>query len=272
MDGIKRISRIYDKITSQIGSFIITMATKLAKVLKKDKEPKQLKLSFNKFSWQKTKDNFCGELKKFALVGQLIKYTVTILLILIFLATVIPLLPVPGNYEPLVVMSGSMEPAIHIGSIAVIKPSSEYSAGDIITFPHPKDPNNLITHRIQEIAEDKEEGLMYVTTKGDANQTADSWKIALDDVKGKLLFSIPYLGYLVHFSKTPQGFALLIILPAILIILDELRIIKKEIEKKVERKYKQKFEEESKDENSEKKRLPKSIKKVKKAKSPPNRA
>jgi len=71
-----------------------------------------------------------------------------------------------------------------------------------------------------------------------AMNTADSWEVSKEDIEGKVLFSVPYLGYAVNFAKTTKGFLLLIILPAVLIILGELMEIKREIEKG----YKKKLE------------------------------
>jgi len=166
----------------------------------------------------------------------LIKYGVIALLGVIVILSLAPLFPIPGNFKSLVVMSGSMEPAIHVGSVVVIKPVGEVKVGDVVTFEHPSEPQNLITHRVKSVEDD------MIKTKGDANNTPDNWEIKKETIQGKMFFSAPYLGYAVHFAKTPKGFLLLIILPAILIILDEIWTIKKEIEKryqgKKERRYK----------------------------------
>ena len=50
------------------------------------------------------------------------------------LALIVSALPIPGNYQFLVVRSGSMEPAIKQGAVVVVKPSNAYQIGDIITF------------------------------------------------------------------------------------------------------------------------------------------
>jgi signal peptidase len=50
--------------------------------------------------------------------------------------------------------------------------------------------------------------------------------------QGKLIFTIPYFGYIGYFVRTPIGFILLIILPASLIIILEIRNIIKELKNK----------------------------------------
>jgi len=50
-------------------------------------------------------------------------------------------------------------------------------------------------------------------------------------VVGKAIFTIPYVGYIGYFVRTPIGFMLLIIIPASLIIIIEIRNIIKELKK-----------------------------------------
>jgi signal peptidase len=127
------------------------------------------------------------------------------------------------RYEP--VYTGSMEPAIPVGSIVVIKPvgTETLKTGDIICFKL-SEPTS-ITHRIINITN---EGF---TTKGDANEDPDQWTVKKENVIGKLVFTIPYIGYIGYFVRTPIGLILLIILPAILIIILEIRNIIKELKK-----------------------------------------
>ncbi len=67
------------------------------------------------------------------------------------------------------------------------------------------------------------------TTKGDANNAPDQALTHLADIHGKVLFTIPYLGYVLAFAKTKLGFALLVGVPALAIILEELGKIIREI-------------------------------------------
>jgi len=154
-----------------------------------------------------------------------LKHGGVILLGLIVVLSFAQNLPIPGNFKSLVVMSGSMTPKIQVGAVAIVKPSEAIQVDDIVTFKDPRDPKNLITHRIVE----EKEGVFK--TKGDANQAADNWEVSKNDVVGKFLFSIPLLGYAVDFAKKPPGFMLLILLPAILIIVNEIWAIKNELVK-----------------------------------------
>jgi len=139
--------------------------------------------------------------------------------------------PIPGNYKIYTVLSGSMEPAIHTGSLIFVKPLIEYNEGDIITR-NTKDKKATVTHRI--IVKAEEKGEIYFKTKGDANDGEDTEKIAQEEIIGKSFLAIPLLGYPVSYAKTMQGLILLIIIPAIIIIYDEVRKIEKEIGKKID--------------------------------------
>jgi len=148
---------------------------------------------------------------------------------MVAIGVIAPLLPIPGNYQILTVLSGSMEPAIKTGSIVVTKPVDQYKINDIITFINPQKKNESITHRIVDMK--VVEGNILYKTQGDANNASDSRKVQQKEIIGKVLFDIPYLGYAVNEARKPLGFALIIILPALIIIGDELRKVWKEIMK-----------------------------------------
>jgi len=137
------------------------------------------------------------------------------------------LIPVPGNLEVKVVKSGSMEPAVHVGSIVVIQPAASYAAGDVITFGEDTKTQIPTTHRIVRV-----EGSAAQTafvTKGDANDAEDPTPTSISKVKGKMLFTIPYVGYALAFARTKLGFFLLVGVPASIIVVEELLNIFKEM-------------------------------------------
>ena len=137
--------------------------------------------------------------------------------------------PITGNIKFLTVLSGSMTPAIKMGSVVLVKPASDYKIGDVITFGEISKIKTPTTHRIYEM---KVQGSQPVyITKGDANNAPDIREITNKDILGKVLFSVPYLGYAVDAAKKPFGFALIIIVPAALIIFGEIKKIIKEIKK-----------------------------------------
>jgi signal peptidase len=122
------------------------------------------------------------------------------------------------------VISGSMSPAINTGDVVAIAKAnvSELKAGDIITFGQ----TTYTTHRIINVTA---EGFL---TKGDANEDPDITGVKREDVVGKVVFTVPYLGYLGYFVRTPLGFAVFILIPGALIIISEALKIRTEVGKK----------------------------------------
>jgi hypothetical protein len=101
---------------------------------------------------------------------------------------------------------------------------------DVITFGEDTKTSIPTTHRILAINSDG-----TYTTKGDANEEEDVEKVARRDVIGKVIFSLPYGGYVLDFARQPIGFVLLIAVPAGLVILEELLTIGKETRKWMKR-------------------------------------
>lgn len=146
------------------------------------------------------------------------------------------------EWQFLRVLSGSMEPTIKTGSIILIKKidPNQLKEGDIITYSSLDNPNILVTHRLVSIKE-TEAGQVKFLAKGDANEVQDSREIDPASVKGKLVFTIPFLGYISIWVRKPLGFILMIVLPAVLIILSEIINIKKAIEEEVKKRSSQPF-------------------------------
>jgi len=149
---------------------------------------------------------------------------------LIALFLIVSIFPIPGNYRVMVVQSGSMEPTIKMGSIVVVKPQKNYKIGDIITFTSYNKKKTPITHRIYDM--EVVGGYPVYITKGDANDAPDTRKITKKDIIGKVIFSLPYVGYVVDFARKPIGFIFIVIVPAAIIVFDETRKIYEEIKKK----------------------------------------
>ena len=111
-----------------------------------------------------------------------------------------------------------MEPAIQTGAIIVIAPANDYNTNDVITFNLGR--NDIpTTHRI--IDERIVGGESRYVTKGDANEERDPQEVANEDIEGKVLFSVPFVGYVLDFARQPFGFAILIGVPAAYIALEE---------------------------------------------------
>lgn len=122
--------------------------------------------------------------------------------------------------RPLSVLSGSMEPTYHVGSLIYVKEVDyrDLQAGDVITFM--LDEDTLATHRIVEVVPDEEDpSVLRYRTKGDANDAEDGSLVHYKNVVGKPVFTIPQLGYLSNYIQNPPGTYIAISAGAILLIL-----------------------------------------------------
>lgn len=156
---------------------------------------------------------------------------ILILIAIIFLGSIILIsyLPIPGNYSILTVQSGSMEPSISMGSIVIIKPTKEYKINEIITIKDPADKTISVTHRIVDII--NTDNTISFVTKGDANESIDSETRKFENILGKVIIHMPYLGYIISFIKSGPGLLLTIVVPSVFIIFSEINKIRIEINK-----------------------------------------
>ena len=160
------------------------------------------------------------KIKKLGKIGYYVFFGALIFVALVVVASAFP---IKGNIQIKVVESGSMEPAIKVGSVALIKPVSSYKIGDIITFEgnfkNAKGQKVPTTHRIIEMRVDR--GNPIYITKGDANEEPDSKEIPQSQVIGKVYLAIPYLGYAIAAARTTYGFLALVIIPAAIVVWDQ---------------------------------------------------
>jgi signal peptidase len=158
---------------------------------------------------------------------KIIYYVILGAILFIALLLIVSVFPITGNIKLLSVLSGSMEPAIHTGSVVIIKPAFSYKVGDVITFGQNTKTEVPTTHRIAEMK--VVEGNAVYKTKGDANNAEDTKEVLVKDVIGKVYFSIPYLGFIIDFVKKPIGLMIVIVVPAVVVIYDEIQKIVREI-------------------------------------------
>jgi len=88
-----------------------------------------------------------------------------------------------------------MGSALPVGSLAIVSPQTEYQVGEIVTFKIPGS-EELLTHRIESVKVSKYQSVKVYETRGDANNVADDWQLTNTDIVGKVVFHLPYLGYL----------------------------------------------------------------------------
>ena len=122
--------------------------------------------------------------------------------------------------QPYVVLSGSMEPIYHVGSLIYVKSVDykELEVGDDITYM--LDENTVVTHRIVEVLVDEEEpDTIRYLTKGIANDVQDGGSVHYKNIIGQPVFTIPYLGYAANYIQNPPGTYIALSAGAILLLL-----------------------------------------------------
>lgn len=95
------------------------------------------------------------------------------------------------------VLTGSMQPNYPPGTLIVVKPTpgDQLKAGDVITFQPESGNPSVTTHRIVSIVDDIDGNRRFIT-KGDANNTSDDVQLVEAQIRGRLLYSVPYVGHL----------------------------------------------------------------------------
>lgn len=124
------------------------------------------------------------------------------------------------GFQVFTVLSGSMEPTYHVGSLIYVKKAdyTELQSGDVITFM--LDEDTIATHRIVEVVPDEtDSSVLRFRTKGDANEAVDGSLVHYKNVVGTPVFSIPKLGYLANYIQNPPGMYVAISAGAVLLLL-----------------------------------------------------
>lgn len=116
-------------------------------------------------------------------------------------------LPKIFGFAQIIVISGSMEPAVDVGDMLIIREQSSYQINDIVTY---HSDGNFITHRIIDVKDAE------VTTRGDANNIEDD-PVPLSSVDGKVVLLIPGVGNILLFLKSPLGILLMLVVLFLLI-------------------------------------------------------
>ena len=119
------------------------------------------------------------------------------------------------DYNAYIVLSDSMQPAIHSGDLVFVGSLNhlfvdDIKPGAIVTYRHNE---ALVTHRVISASGDT------LVTKGDAMEDPDPWAVSrLSDVEGGYIARIPYAGSLNVFIRTKTGWFITIILPAMFLL------------------------------------------------------
>jgi signal peptidase I len=151
----------------------------------------------------------------------------TALALLGFAAAISAAVTIPTIFglQSFTVLSGSMEPAIGTGDVIVVRKIEPLEAkiGDVVTFRSPDEPTKMITHRVVKV--DVSSGLVRFVTRGDANTGSERWSVRSEGVVGRVEYRVPKLGYATRPLSGRLGRLGLLVIPAVLLGILELRRI-----------------------------------------------
>lgn len=130
------------------------------------------------------------------------------------------------------IVSPSMVPTINVYDIIINKTvnnPTDIQKEDIITFTSTGVLSNglTVTHRVQDITTNKETNEYEYITKGDNNLIADDAPAKYSNLIGKVILRFPGLGRVQAFVGSKLGWLVVVIIPALIIIIqDVLKLIK----------------------------------------------
>jgi signal peptidase I len=130
--------------------------------------------------------------------------------------------PVTFGARPLVVLTGSMEPALDTGDVVITKaiPPGEARVGDIVTFRDPHRGGRLVTHRVRDVS--ARGSRIGFVTRGDANNASDRWEVGARDEVSRSVVRIPELGHVLSLLHRPAGVVALVFVPLLALLVLEL--------------------------------------------------
>ncbi len=107
---------------------------------------------------------------------------------------------------PYTVLSGSMEPEYHVGSLIYVKKVSPSELEVDMPITYKMNNGVVVTHRIIDISVDENDPTkVQYFTKGDANEDPDGTPVSYENILGRPVFTVPYLGYVCYFIQNPPG-------------------------------------------------------------------
>lgn len=156
---------------------------------------------------------------------RLVSYFGTVFLILVMAICAFAVIAPHFGWHIDYVLSDSMAPTFKRGNIVVTRPAEpgNIRAGDIITYRSPLD-GKVATHRVAETRL-TEGGQTLFQTKGDANEDVDPYAVPPQNLVGRVWFHLPLPIQLAEHLKDQKVLLLAMVLPAVIIIVMEMRNI-----------------------------------------------
>ena len=120
-----------------------------------------------------------------------------LLAIVCALALFTVVIPVVLGGQSYTVLTGSMRPSLEQGHLIAVRPTpiGEVRVGDVVTYQLHSGEPEVVTHRVVAVGVDGT-GERILTTQGDANNIADAEPVREVQVRGVLVYAVPWLGWI----------------------------------------------------------------------------
>jgi signal peptidase len=138
-------------------------------------------------------------------IGQTVSFIV--LCVSALAAVVLIVVPLATGSQTYSVLTSSMAPHYAPGTFLVVKPQDfdTLAVGDVITYQLDSGRPEVITHRIITVTAGQDGERMFIT-QGDNNAVADPDPVREVQVRGKLFYAVPYVGFAANaLGQTDRG-------------------------------------------------------------------
>lgn len=120
-----------------------------------------------------------------------------LLALVVLLGVLVIVVPAATGSTPMTVLTSSMEPTYPPGTLIIVTPiePQQIRVGDPITYQLKSNEPAVVTHRVISITSSSNGSTSFIT-KGDNNSAADAAPVIPEQVRGKVWYSLPWIGYL----------------------------------------------------------------------------
>lgn len=141
-------------------------------------------------------------------LGQALSFLLLCAVVLAALALIV--VPKATGSQTYAVLTSSMAPKYAPGTFLVVRPMpfDELRMGDVVTYQIKSGEPGVITHRVTGFTT-SQDGSRLLITKGDNNDAPDEEPVREVQVRGKLLYAVPYVGFAANaLGRADRGAAL----------------------------------------------------------------
>ena len=133
----------------------------------------------------------------------LISSLLALVLLIGLLAVAVPAITGAQTYT---ILTSSMKPDLPPGTFVVVerRAAADLRVGDVITYQLASGQPDVVTHRIVKVMVDSDASRTFLT-RGDNNGVADSKPVHPAQIRGKVWYAIPFLGWIAGLRSTGLG-------------------------------------------------------------------